>query len=360
MENSMKKTRLDPNLVATTYDIKGLRFVDALDHAGVTLEGFPYFWENGTLCRLPERIVPTLPDLCQWVCRHPAGGVLRLCTDSPRVALRVRYETGETCVRTPWQALFGWDAYRGSGTKREFMKTLYSLSKDLVLVDGVNGNPGGKLQEWCLYFPVRNHVRTVELGLEKGASLEPPAPRTVEKPILFYGSSIVEGGCASRAGITYPMLVGRDLDAHVINYGFGGSGRGEPEVAQAIADLDLSAVVIDYDHNAPSVEHLKKTHWPFYRTIRRAHPRLPILIVSSVNCRTAPEYFGRRAAVIEHTYTHARAAGDTRVRFLHGKTIWPADRWSDCTIDRTHPNDHGFRLMADAIGKKLGAIVALK
>ncbi len=347
----MARSLRDPNFVAARFDTKGLRFVDALDHAAVELEGFPYCWENGSLCRLPERILPALPELCQWVCRHPAGGVLRFCTDSPRIALRVQYETGETCPTTPWKALFGWDVYAGSGTKREFLKTLYNVNAKLVLLDGVD-NPGG-MREYSLYFPVRNHPAAVELGLEKGAELQLPPPRTVRKPILFYGSSIVEGGCASRGGLTYPMVLGRRLDAHVINYGFGGSGRGEQQVAEAIAALELSAFIMDYDHNTPSLQHLKKTHWPFYRTIRKAQPHLPIVMVSSVNYRNAPEYFRARATVIEQTYRRARAAGDKRVWFLHGKSIWPADHWWDCAGDRLHPNDYGFQLMADAIGAKL-------
>jgi len=342
----------DPNFIAPSFDIAGLTFVDALRSESIALEGFPYFQENNSLCRLPESIVPALPELARWVCRHPAGGLLRFRTDSPRIALRVKYETSEFCPTTPSKALVGWDAYMGSGKKRVFVKTLYSLDTKLVLIDGVDGLDK-TMREWTLYFPVRNHPQTVELGIDKDAAIKPPPPHRVKKPILFYGSSIVEGGCASRGGLTYPMIIGRQLDAPVINYGFGGSGRGELEVAEAIAKLDLAAVVIDYDHNSPSPEHLRKTHWKFFRHIRKARPLRPILLVSSVNFRNAPGYFGTRAAIIENTCRKARAAGDRRVWFLHGKTIYPKDRWWDCSGDHLHPNDFGFQCMAEAIGKKL-------
>jgi hypothetical protein len=349
----VNKNHIDPNFAAAEYPTKGLRFFDALNHAAIALEGFPYFWENTTLCRLPERVLPALPELCRWVCRHPAGGLLRFRTDSRRIALRVQYETSETCPTTPCKALFGWDAYVGSGTHRTFVKTLYGVDRKLLLLDGIDQADAGKVREWTLCFPVRNHPACVELGLEAHATLAPPPPRTVHKPILFYGSSIVEGGCASRGGLTYPMIIGRGLDAHVINYGFGGSARGEPQVAEAIAALDLAALVIDYDHNAPSAEHLRKTYWKFFKRIRAKQPTLPILLVSSVDYHNEPHYYQKRAAVIEQTYRRARAGGDRHVLFLHGKTIFPRTHWWDCSGDHIHPNDLGFRYMADVIGTKL-------
>jgi hypothetical protein len=346
----------DPNFLRNDVSRHGLRAIDPLSDKAVALEGFPYFLENHSLCRLPERLTPGLPKLLAWVCRHPSGGVLRFATDSRKLVLRVEFETEELCDRTPNHALFGFDAYLGRGPAKRFVKTLYNRKSSLVLEDGIEDLPEG-LKEWTLYFPVRNHVSSMRLLVEKGAVLRAPRPYRLTRPVLFYGSSIVEGGCASRAGLTYPAIIGRALDVPIINYGFGGSALGEPEVAKAIAALDMSALVLDYDHNTPSVEHLTATHWPFYRCIRKAHPRLPIVVVSSVTWHNEPAYFGARADVLHNTVRRARAAGDRHISFIHGKTIFPADRWWDCSGDGTHPNDYGFRCMAEVIGGKLEALL---
>lgn len=354
-----KQKPRDPNLVLKTVDAAGIEFVDALTHPAIELEGFPYRESNGNLCRLPVEIVPELPELMQWVCWHSAGGAIRFRTDSPQVHIRVRFNTWETGNSTTLNSLSGFDAYRRVGTRMAFQKTLYAQPVRKGFTDGIaRGIPKG-MHDWQIYFPLRNHIVSLELGLAPGSALKPPRRYALDKPVLFYGSSIVEGGCASRGGLTYPAAIGRDLNVYAINYGFGGSARGELSVAGAIAGLDLAAVVIDYDHNTPSVEHLRKTHWPFFRRIRKTNPDLPIIVASSVDYRHVPEMFEKRARIIQNTCRKARAAGDRKVWFIHGKTIFPKSHWGDCTVDLTHPNDYGFRCMADAIGGKLRDVLKL-
>jgi lysophospholipase L1-like esterase len=105
---------------------------------------------------------------------------------------------------------------------------------------------------------------------------------------------------------------------------------------------------MDYDHNTPSVEHLRKTHEPFFRIVREAHPDLPVVFVTSPNYAKDAAFFGKRAQVILDTYENARAAGDGHVQFVHGAGMSHGD-WLDCTVDGLHPNDVGFRRMVDAI-----------
>ena len=48
--------------------------------------------------------------------------------------------------------------------------------------------------------------------------------------------------------------------------------------------------------------------------------------------------------------------GDEKVYFLAGKTLFGKDDRINCTVDGTHPNDLGFRRMADAVGTVLTKI----
>ena len=120
-------------------------------------------------------------------------------------------------------------------------------------------------------------------------------------------------------------------------------------MAEAINSLDLSVLVLDYDHNAPDIEHLQKTHEPFFQTIRKAHPELPVIIVSrcdfSYNSLAAAEICRRRREVIFQTFDNARKNGDKKVWFVDGEKLFGTDLHDCCTVDGCHPNDLGFYRM---------------
>jgi hypothetical protein len=131
-----------------------------------------------------------------------------------------------------------------------------------------------------IYFPIANEVYDLEVAVQNTAKIAPPNPYKYEKPVLFYGSSITHGFAASRPGMTYSAQVGRMLKTDIMNFGFSGNAKGEPALAEFFATLPMSAFVLDYDHNAPSVEHLINTHYAFYEIIRKANPLVPIIFVT--------------------------------------------------------------------------------
>ena len=142
----------------------------------------------------------------------------------------------------------------------------------------------------------------------------------------------------------------RKVDAEQINLGFSGSGMGEIAVAKAIAGLDLSVFVLDYDHNAPSADHLEKTHEPFFRAVREANPDLPVIMLSLCDFRMRefrrPKWeCRRRREIIRNTYLHAVENGDRNVYFIDGETLFGRKMHDACTVDGTHPNDLGFYRM---------------
>ena len=125
----------------------------------------------------------------------------------------------------------------------------------------------------------------------------------------------------------------------------------------------MSVFVSDYDHNAPNIEHLENTHYEMYRTIRRAHPDLPYVMISKPDYHNALKDFGRenhcsqRRRIIFDTYNYAIDKGDTNVYFIDGSSIFRG-KWEDCcTVDGTHPNDLGFAHLADAVCVVLKRII---
>jgi lysophospholipase L1-like esterase len=202
------------------------------------------------------------------------------------------------------------------------------------------------LLEVSINFPLVDGVKNLQIGVAPESAILPPTPFKHSKPIAFYGTSITQGGCASRPGNAYTNILGRWLDSPVLNFGFSGSGRGEPAMARAIAELELGAFVLDHDANAPSVGHLEQTYEPFFKIIREKHPAIPVLIMSRPNYDSCPADSDARVSVIRRTYDNAVAAGDRNVYFIHGKTLFGKKDRDACTVDGCHPNDFGFMRMA--------------
>ena len=203
------------------------------------------------------------------------------------------------------------------------------------------GAQPGKPIDLIVYLPLYSRVDTLEIAVTPDARVEPPTPQRLRRPIVFYGSSITQGGCCSRPGNNYTTMICRALDAPQVNLGFSGSAKGEPAIAKAIATLDAELLVLDYDPNAPSPEHLRNTHEPFFRIIRQARPSLPIVILSRPDTRNG----GERRDIIRQTYENAVAAGDRHVYFISGDTLFSPAGTDFCTVDGCHPNDLGFYMM---------------
>ena len=349
----MKIEEIDRNFRTATLDNKEVVYFDALKQP-FALEGFPWYGQHRKLNRLPAYL--TKEDVNEgalYLAQHTAGGAIRFRTNSRRIALKATLENSSDMNHMPRAGSAGFDLFKGSGTNRIHAGTAQP-SRDQILLETmlVPENPDG-MQEWLLNLPLYGGTSSVEVGLEPGAELEAPASHAVPKPVLFYGSSITQGGCASRPGNAYTSMLCRLVDAEQINLGFSGSGKGEIAVAEAIASLNLSAFVMDYDHNAPSVEHLRKTHEPFFRAIRAAHPELPVIFLSKCDIWEGPGYreADERRRIVRTTYENALAAGDSRVRFIDGETLFGKDSpyRSWCTVDRCHPNDLGFFLMFQTV-----------
>lgn len=347
-KKAMSKRLRDPNLLAAKTSTDGLTWHDALQ-APCVLEGFPFRAANGPLFRLPQHIVPGLLPLLVHVAAQPAGAGLRFAATGDRLAVKVELSRNETSRNCTYNATHGIDAYVDGPLGWTFVGNLAvekpstKWTAELRLPGTLAKALGDATREWLLHLPLQNPVSGLKLGLE-GAPQSPRA-RNIAKPLVCYGSSITQGFCASRPGLAWTNVVARALDVELVPLGFGGSARGEAEVAAAIATIDASCVVIDYDHNAPDAAHLEHTHLPFLKIIRKARPRLPMVIATSPNFHGDAKYWGARRAVIRASF---KAIGGP-TRFVDGATYHAAESWAETTIDRCHPNDLGFRQMADHI-----------
>lgn len=295
--------------------------------------------------RLPADVAESTNEGVRALAANTAGVRLRLRTDSPYVAIHAEWGAQSCLPHMPVTGVSGFDMYGIRGGKYVFIGTFTPPFSCPHGYESVLPTPGG-IQDLIIDFPLYNDVDKLFIGLSCEASLEAPSGYRQPLPVVYYGSSITQGGCASRPGNSYQAMLSRALDCDFINLGFSGSARGEQSVARYISGLSMSAFVLDYDHNAPDAEHLSRTHEPFFLTVREAQPDTPVIIISKpdvYNADPAVEAsFAQRRDIIRKTYENALLRGDKNVYFIDGASIFGDDPLRSCTVDTCHPTDLGF------------------
>ncbi len=348
--NTVDISSIDKNFVVPGMGEYDLVFTDARNNSVISLEGLKWMPEKGDYRRIPGTFTKeNTNDGVMTLGWHTAGGALRFRSDSPVIVLRGELGPGCDMNDMPRSGSCGFDSYFSTGNSLPRYQITFRPAPGTVEYRCVIGlNPEKKMRSWLINLPLYGGVKSIEVGIEKEYKILPPKAHKIKKPILFYGSSITQGACASRPGNMYPSFLCRKVDAEQVNLGFSGSGKGEKALAEAIASLDLAAFVYDYDYNAPDAEHLQKTHEAFFQIIRKAHPFLPVIIISKCN-RNLREKDDYRKAIIYQTYLNAVEKGDKNVYFIDGLTLFGKDCRDACTVDGCHPNDLGFYRMYKTI-----------
>lgn len=336
---------IDPNLRSVPLE-DGLCFADVRT-TGAVVCGLA----EGEYVRLPAHIRALASQKLLHLQTNTSGGRVRFITDSRRLGIRLQLTDADGLPHMAYSGYGGIDCYVGEGADARYAATRWPALGETLLATEIP-LPGEKTLV-TVYLPLYDGVRTLELGVEPGAVILPPTPYSRPTPIVFYGSSITQGGCAGRPSNTYCALVSRWLDSDFRCLGFSGCAKGEPWMAEYIAGLPMSCFVYDYDHNAPSPENLRQTHRPFLETILDRNPELPVVALSKPN----PDLTGpdrERREIVRETCRWARAQG-ARIWFVDGDTLLGTEGRENCTVDGIHPNDLGFWRMAKAVYPSLCA-----
>lgn len=287
---------------------------------------------------------------------HTAGGRIRFMTDSPYIAIQADMPATETMPHITKLGQSGFDLYRRYGNEDIAYRSYLPPSGPLPGYESVV-DTDGQMALYTLHMPLYDGVNELYIGLAAGSALEAAPDYRIEKPILYYGSSITQGGCASRPGNAYQAIIAQKNNVNFINLGFSGSGRAEDVMCEYLASIPASVFVCDYDHNAPDTDHLQNTHERLYRIYRKANPTTPILFVSKPDFHPydpeASAENAKRRAIIRGTYEKALSEGDCLVDYIDGETLFSGYHRESCAVDGCHPNDLGFYRMAQVIGTHL-------
>ncbi|MBQ7153771.1 MAG: hypothetical protein IJR83_07565 [Clostridia bacterium] len=343
-----KPVRVD---TATAIGKKDIVFYDA---AQKPFDCYGLLYEPGKgFFRIPEEVAKSVNEGVAGLYCNTAGGRIRFTTDSPYVAVRFGVNRVVEMSHFPMNGSSGMDLYLDTDNGSLFTGVFAAEYHDNIC-EGIIEFPDASKRQFTLNLPLYSDVQYLYIGLAEGACVEKGRSYRGLDPVVYYGSSITQGGCAGRPGCSYQSIICRRNDIDYLNLGFSGSARGEQTIIDYMCGLKMSAFVSDYDHNAPDPEWLKRTHYHLYESIREKHPDIPYLMVTRPwGSVFYQDDVDARRKVVYDSYMQAVCAGDRNVWFVDGDLFWSGEEASCCIVDNCHPNDHGFVLMADAIGKTL-------
>ncbi|MDA0989601.1 MAG: SGNH/GDSL hydrolase family protein [Verrucomicrobia bacterium] len=349
---------LDPNF-ASQDPASGLHWYDI---RALGIEGRGFSDTTSDYHRLPTRAEALIPEPVWRLSQLSAGLRVRFVTDAPSIAMRwtVTREpltmphmaaTGGSGFDLYWRRADGW-RFAAVARPRE-----YPANQEVIIQSMTRES-----REFLLHLPLYNGVEKAEIGISPDASLAkaPPWPAAKRKPIVFYGTSIVHGGCASRPGMCHTNILGRLLDWPTINLGFSGNGKSEPELADLLAEIDAAIYVVDPLPNMND-ELATERLSPFIRILRAARPQTPIVMVGHYTY-SAEELVPWKVAVrksfaeiVGNLQTELAADGIPDVHFLSGEGFY--DAAGEGTVDGSHPTDLGFMHMAHVLAPLLQSLL---
>ncbi len=337
---------IDKNFkVETKLDKSDIKFYSVMEKP-FSIHGLTY--ENGKFRRLPENIANNVSAGVGHLHSNTSGGRVRFKTNSSYVAISAKMCNIGKMDHFAITGSGGFDMYIRCNGEDKFNSTFRPSFDFENGYESLFDFKSKEMREITINFPLYSDVCALYIGLEESAEIEPPTPYAYEKPIVYYGHSITQGGCASRPGNSYPSILSRKFNVDFMNLGFSGNARGEQEIADYIATLDMQLFVYDYDHNAPSAEHLQETHEKMFKTIRLAHPNLPVIMMTSTSMDRFVDNRKKRRDIIFQTYKNAIENGDKNVYFWDGtKEFAPYEEFG--TVEGCHPNDYGFVAIAKSL-----------
>jgi hypothetical protein len=309
--------------------------------------------------RLPARAEGVVRAPVWSLSRHSAGMCVHFDADAP--AIWARYTLLSASLGMPHMpptGVSGVDLYArdDQGTWRWVGVSRPTAQE--VKAELASDVPPGR-RSYLVYLPLYNGVEKLEIGVPAGAPFEPVPPRTA-KPIVYYGTSIAQGACASRPGMAFPAILGRRLDRPVVNLSFSGNGRVDPEVVDLLAEIDAGVYCIDCLPNMQGPEVAERTE-PLVHTLRKARPKTPIVLIEDrtyTNAWLSPSRRERHTAsraALKAAYEKLKAEGVEGLYYVEGEHLLGDD--NEASTDGSHPSDLGMMRMADALEPVLRPLV---
>ena len=334
--------------LASSPEAQDISWTDVHD---LTFEGQGWTEVASPFDRLPAKAEGVVRGPVWTLSRDSAGMCARFVTDATTISCRWNLlDDGLSMPHMPATGVSGVDLYVRDKAGAWRWLACPRPDRQHMTATLISGLPAGT-REYRLYLPLYNGVTSCEVGVPEEAEIKPgpDRPRDRALPIVFYGTSITHGGCASRPGMPHPAILGRRLDRAIINLGFSGNGTMDMELADLLGELEAAVYVIDCLPNMNGAR-VSERVVPFVKRLRGHRPKTPILLVedrSFSNSFLQPSKQRRHQAsraALKSGYDELRKSGVKKLHYLEGADLLG----NEDTVDGSHPTDLGFVHQADA------------
>ena len=315
-----------------------------------------FYDKNEGFLRLPMDVAKTVSEGVTYLANHTTGGRVKFSTDSNVIEIKVKYSDLQAIPHMSLVGQAGFVLLEERKKDRKYIRIL--PPQDTTCETGFTANTqleGGEMRNYILYFPLYNPVKELQIGLQKGSKVENGKPYKNLKPILYYGSSITQGACASRPDNDYQAFIEKWNDIDFINLGFSGNGKGEETMANYLANIECSLFVNDFNNSGIDLDYMKVAHKRLYEIFRKKQPTTPIIFLTKTNLWEGTDH-KERVKLVKQTYEYALAKGDKNVYFVDGASMFKGKDKMSFAVDGDHPTDLGFYHMAKEIYKQMKKI----
>ena len=307
--------------------------------------------------RLPAKAEGKVTPAVWGLSRDSAGMMVRFKTDAKSIYTRYTLtKTNLAMAIMPATGVSGLDLYaRDDSGKWKWVQVTRPTAQKVETIIVSDLAPGSR--EYAAYLPLYNGIESLEIGVPAGAKFEGLAPRT-EKPIIFYGTSITHGACASRPGMVHTAILGRRFDRPVINIGFSGNGRMDAAVGELMTEVDAAVYVIDCLPNMQPADVTAKCV-PLVKQLRAARPNTPIVLVEDrrfSNSWITPnksKFHDENHAALRKAFEQLKGEGVAKLHYVEGDALYGTD--TEGATDASHASDLGFMRQADVMEPMLRA-----
>jgi lysophospholipase L1-like esterase len=318
--------------------------------------------------RLPSKYETVVRPAVWNLSKNSSGISIRFKTNSPDISVKWELSNYREHSNMSRICASGLDLYCLVGEKWQYVRS--GIPTDFKTEQLLISEMDTTTKEFILNLPLYDGIENIEIGIVKGFEISKSEDDyKIKRPIVFYGTSITQGGSASRPGLAYPSIISRDLNVETINLGFSGNGKFEKSVGLALCEIDAEIYVIDCVPNS-SPEVIKKNAYNLIKQIRKARPKTPILLVESIIReysyfqKTDETIFGGLKYIqsqnneLKNAYNKLIEEGIENVFYLSSEGLIGFDH--EGTIDGTHLNDLGMTRIANKIGNKINEILEVK
>lgn len=354
--------KLDKDMSVDDLQDNGIKWLDPMVPPFL-INGFAWFQQEKKYRRLPEHPNFEITEAVDVLADCTAGGQIRFQTTATKLAIKVKLSGKANMPHMAATGQCGFDCYIGDPTKQQFVNvTRYDhFQQDYEII--IFERQEKDLINITLHFPLYQGVEHVFIGVNEGAEVKAAPHFESAKKVIFYGTSITQGGCASRPGMAYPNILSRRFNMEFINLGFSGNGKGEGNMARLISEIENPAcLILDYEPNCVSTELYKETLPEFIRIYRESHLNTPILLVSkfpyAAELINKQLYNDRndRLNFQKELIEQLKQAGDQNIYFYEGTDLL-GEHSEEGTVDGTHPTDLGFMSIANKLTPVLRKIL---